>query len=388
MDEDIISLADHQEIQENLFLDELNEIVRMQQVTLKDYLIKLQNYQILLDKLVAEEQVTKKTYYNRYTKERGISFSNANQNAQALFLEITRTLMNLRTAITGESITFLENFDGVQKLIKQEDALKMFTANSTSIVLLKGSIQEFENNNTLIDQYYMETRSILAQLQSLVDVEGNVVEAGRFDWDEDKPDDASENPIKHKHYKKRNRDDDVYAYYTASRLNNHIPILLWRNRQNYNLGQLYEAAMERVEKISQMERTIQERFLARIYGDHPLAAIFEADFGLSAFTLKGRNVPGLTEGDFRTAKGDWIQAKRNNPKIISFTQAAKKMRTMISLLNDIVNNPNNYTKVKKQLKANVATRLAEEYYSDPQLRKQVIEKIRKNLPKINGQSVV
>ena len=157
--------------------------------------------------------------------------------------------------------------------------------------------------------------------------------------------------------------------------------LLWCDKTSYNLGELYEAAVERFEKIAALEdESIAKQFLNILESNTPLDAIFGEFAGLSEYTKKGRSVQGLKEGDFRTSTGDWVQAKRKNQTVISLTQIYNYLNRVIDILSKLtkLENYNN----DNTLKNNVVQQFINAYYSDKTIDKKIKDRI-KNLPLLN-----
>ena len=114
------------------------------------------------------------------------------------------------------------------------------------------------------------------------------------------------------------------------------------------------------------------QFKSILEGNQPLTAIFGTLNGVFE-AYKKNSVPGLKEGDLKTATGDWVQVKRGNQQIVTFTQIYNNLKRVVNILSELQND-NSFTK-DGQLKAKVVSRFANLYYSD----KKIDQKIKNRL---------
>ena len=142
MDEDILSYEDHQIIQndawENGFKLNIENLIKNDKKILQQYYNSLLQFQKELEKAISENQINIETYSSFFGNKKieRKKYTTKNKDIQIIFLNAAKTLYSLRTFITGEEIYFLENFDGVERVIKQKDWLSMLSVNSNDIVLL------------------------------------------------------------------------------------------------------------------------------------------------------------------------------------------------------------------------------------------------------------
>lgn len=176
-------------------------------------------------------------------------------------------------------------------------------------------------------------------------------------------------------YKKTERDTQVYAYW---RTEAHKVHLFWgENKIPYNYGELYETAISRAEQVAQLnDNSIIQKFKSLLNGQNPLEAIFGTLGVFNAY--KKNSTPGLKEGDFRTAQGQWVQAKRGNQQIITFTQIYNNLNKVVTVLSKLCNS-DNFIKKDESLKANIISQFVNLYYSNKKIDKKIKDRL-KQLP--------
>ena len=373
MDE-ILTIEDHQMIQndayENGFLLEMKEDIQIVKQKLRNYYNQLIDILNTLNNAIQTKKITI-TENTRFINNKMITvrdYTSADKEIQNVFVTAVRILYQLRTLITGEQIYLLENLDGDEKVISQEGWLSKITTNSGAITLLESSIQQIENTHITS----LQDSSIFNQLTKDLKIEEDLIkDAGSLYFN-------SPHKIlvdKEKQlYRKTVRDIDVYAYW---RTNAHNVNLLWDNQIPYNYGELYETAVSRAEQIALLNNiSIMNQFKSILKGQQPLTAIFGTLNGVFE-EYKKNSVPGLKEGDFRTATGDWVQAKRNNSQIVTFTQVYNNLKRVVSILSKLYDD-DSFTK-DNQLKAQVVSRFVNLYYSDKKIDQKIKNRL-KQLP--------
>lgn len=376
MDENILSYEDHQNIQndawENGFQKDLNILTEQEKQTIKEYYQQLQTCQQKINNAIKNETIKIREYETLIgnLKINRKEYSTINKDIQMTFLEATQILYKLRTLITGEEIYFLENFDGEEKVIKQQDWISQLGVTSNAITLTEKAINSIQTTELL------SKSSIFSSLTQNYNIEKDLIEsAGSFNWPIDKGELIdSEKKI----YKKNKRDFNVYAYW---RTNNHNVTLLWQNKIVYNLGELYEAAIERFEQVANLDESVIMQFKEKLNSDTPLDVIFGEFNILSQYNKSGRSVQGLKEGDFRTSKNFWVQSKRGNSKVISLTQVYNYLNRILTILSKLTQQEN-FNKTNTILKNNVIQQFINAYYSDKKIDDNIKKRI-KQLPFFN-----
>lgn len=373
MDE-ILTIEDHQIIQneayENGFLLEIEENIQIDKQKLQNYYSQLINILNTLNNAIQVKKITI-TESTRSISNKTITmrdYTSTDKEIQQVFATAAKILYQLRTLITGEQIYLLENLDGDEKVISQEGWLSKITTNSGAVTLLESSIQQIENTHITS----LQDSSIFNQLTKSLNIEKNLIEeAGSLYFDSPHKILVDE---KKQLYRKTVRDIDVYAYW---RTNAHNVYLLWNNQISYNYGELYETAINRAEQIASLNDTsIINQFKSILEGNQPLTAIFGTLNGVFE-AYKKNSVPGLKEGDLKTATGDWVQVKRGNQQIVTFTQIYNNLKRVVNILSELQND-NSFTK-DGQLKAKVVSRFANLYYSDKKIDQKIKNRL-KQLP--------
>lgn len=300
-----------------------------------------------------------------------------NENVNSLYVELTKIYYLVRTYLTGETISFLENIEGTLKVIDQDDWLKLLTNKSATewgvstskIFLLETDLM---NVGTSIDN-----SNQMAKIQNYNEIINTFIHYGEFEWE-------TEHPIvgyyktKYKLYQKQKKDTLVYAYYNGGK--KHNLQLLYNLKIHYNLGQLQETIIDQLEQLYTMYPTVIDKIIASWQDqEHPI--------GIFLGGWKRNSVPGLVEGDLRSATQQWIQSKRHNEKVISTLQIHKatiKLRNNLTLLQDSLKT-GNIDEVIDQLANNFYNMFSSEKQN---INDKLRDKIRRQLPTLLNQQVI
>lgn len=247
-----------------------------------------------------------------YEKGQGKQFySKITENNNQLYVKLTQIYYLMRTYLTGETISFLENIDNHLRVIEQSDWLQLLTGSHITkygtdfrgIFLLENSLQGLGTS--------IEDSDKFSKIQNYDSIVEQVIEAATFRWSED-----NKAPVgkygSHDLYQKDTRDTFVYAYYTNK---THMLKLLYWGSKSYNLGWIQEEVVKRIE--DSVIHKAQESYIAALQGAHPVSAVLMG--------WRATNVPGLVEGDLKTAQGEWVQSKRHNEQVIRTLQIHNTM---------------------------------------------------------------
>ena len=372
MDDEILTLSDHVDIQNNAwssgFEPEFKAFTEEEKQQIQQYYIRLIEISANMKIAISNNQIQTTFYQSNYGGHiiNRKAYSTENTDIQQLFLEAVKILYQLRTLITGEKIYFLENIDGVEKVLDQDSWINLLSVNGEEIQLLEGVIKRAQNTTSL------QESSIFNQLTQNYQINQDLIEeAGNFQWPEDTSDTSY---IEGKHYQKNKRDIDVYAYWRMVNKKRRM-FLLWKDQIAYNLGELYEAALERFEQVAVLGEQAISDFYQQLESDRPLTVILGAFHGLTKYTKQGRSVQGLKEGDIRTSTGEWVQVKRNNSKIASLTQVYNYMNRVINVLSKLTNEAN-FSNRTGIIKSNVIQQFANLYYSSKIIDTKIMDRIR------------
>lgn len=346
--------------------------------SLKEY---YQQYNTRLDfiltqiKMLQEQTNIRPQLYKR--GQGNIFYKQLNEQNNQIYVKLTQVYYLLRTFLTGETISFLEEIDGHLRVIDQYDWLKNLTGTNqteygtshSAIFLLEKSIKDLGTSIEESDKF-----SKIANYDTIVE---QVIQAATFTWSED-----NKEPVgttlrgKHNLYQKDSRDTWVYAYYTGGKKRKLQ--LLYQAIQKYNLGWIQEELVKRMEQsvIDQM----QESFIQSLQGEHPVAPVL-ANWKMS-------NVPGLVEGDLRTAQGEWIQSKRHNEQVIKTLQIHNAIVQVAEYLTDLKNALNQNIFNQHQTIEVLTDKFYKLFSSDTEkINNNLKNKIREQL-KLMGQSII
>lgn len=314
----------------------------------------------------------------RYTKRgAGAHFrSLLNEDVNSLYVELTKIYYLVRTYLTGETISFLENINGTLKIIDQNDWLKLLTGKSVTewgistskIFLLEKSLT---NIGTSIDN-----SNQMAKIQNYNEIVNTFIHYGEFEWETNHS--AVGYYKTHELYQKQKKDTLVYAYYSGGK--KHNLQLLYNVKINYNLGQLQETIIDQLEQLYTVYPTVIDKIISSWQNqEHPVGIFLEG--------WKRNFVPGLVEGDLRSATQQWIQSKRHNETVISTLQIHKatiQLRDNLQLLKTSLSS-GNIDEVIDQLANNFYNMFSSEKQN---INDKLRDKIRRQLPTLLGQQII
>lgn len=299
---------------------------------------------ILIRQLQAEAQqsgIVQRYYGRGQGKE---FYSQITENNNQLYVKLTQIYYLMRTYLTGETISFLENIDGHLQVINQSDWLQLLTGTRIAhghtdfkgIFLLEDSLKGIGTSIEESDKF--------SKIQNYDSIVEQVIEAATFKWSEDNQKHVGVYRG-HELYKKDTKDTFVYAYYSHK---THILQHLYWGTKPYNLGWIQEEVVKRIE--DSVINNLQEQYIAVLQGEHPVAPVL--------LNWKPTNVPGLVEGDLKTAQGEWIQSKRHNEQVIRTLQIHNAMIKIEQYLTEL----KSAISLNKFSSADTIEKLTEDFY--------------------------
>ena len=362
----IITLSEQNEL-----VDEVSQLFEIEEIQ-QEYMSKLKT---IRDNFKTNQDIIQKALQNNgsiMSKLAKKDFANINNQKQVqdALVDMTRQYYNLRTALTGETIVFIENIDGKNRVIEQEDWLKNLDV-STSL----NAIRLSESKVRKLGQLLKESNYFSEFTKSKEEIIDDVLNASDFPWNSD---DRTVVGFKGDHvlYKKDFKDNLVYAFYSGKY---HQKSLYYKGTTYYNLGWIYEILMLKLENLSEEPIDKQNAFIAGLEGEHPVESLLE---GWTMNTTKG-----MKAGDYKTVKKQWIQSKRENEQVVSLLQVYETSNQTIKLLDQILIEFQNGNLKNKTLKE-VSKEFQRLFTPDNEtLNRNLLTKIRKNLMQL-GQPII